>query len=33
MEKIKFEFNGYTGADADEFMDTYREHNMRCGGG
>lgn len=33
MEKIKFEFSGYSDAAADEFMDTYREHSMRCGGG
>jgi len=33
MEKIQFEFNGYSDAAADKFMDIYREHNMRCGGG
>jgi len=33
MEKISFEFNGYSDEAVDEFMDNYNEHNMRCGGG
>jgi len=33
MEKIEFEFSGYSDNDADDFMENYRQHNFRCGGG
>ena len=33
MEEIRFEFDGYSETDADAFMNNYREHNMKCGGG
>lgn len=33
MEKIVFEFSGYSDGEADNFMETYRKHAMRCGGG
>jgi len=33
MEKISFEFDGFSEVAVDEFMKTYREHNLRCGGG
>jgi len=33
MEKISFEFDGYSNEAADKFMNAYREHNLRCGGG
>jgi len=33
MEKISFEFDGYSQDDANEFMETYQLHSLRCGGG
>jgi len=33
MENVTFEFDGFSSDTADEFMDTYRKHNLRCGGG
>jgi len=33
MEKVTFEFDGFSTDSADEFMETYRKHNLRCGGG
>ena len=33
MEEIRFEFQGYTESDADIFMQHYRTHNLKCGGG
>ena len=32
MEKVRFEFPDQSEADADAFMETYREHAMRPGG-
>lgn len=33
MEKIEFKFPDHTEEQADEFMDVYRKHSIRCGGG
>lgn len=33
MEKIQFEFEGFTDEAADAFMEDYREHTFRAGGG
>ena len=33
MEKVEFEFDGFTESDADTFMEKYREHTLRSGGG
>ena len=33
MEKVEFNFLDYTESQADTFMEDYRKHNVRCGGG
>lgn len=33
MEKVEFEFDGYTNTQADDFMAEYRKHTFRAGGG
>jgi len=33
MESARFEFEGYDEAGADAFMERYREHTLRAGGG
>ncbi len=33
MENIKFEFDGHSDHTADAFMDNYRQHTLRAGGG
>lgn len=33
MERIEMSFEGYTDAEADAFLDEFREHILRCGGG
>jgi len=33
MQKLAFEFSGYSDEAADAFMENYQVHQMRCGGG
>lgn len=33
MEKVEFSLQGYSEEEADEFMETYRQHTFRAGGG
>lgn len=33
MESAEFKFENYTDDEVDSFMNTYRQHSMRCGGG
>lgn len=33
MERVEFNFPDYTESQADLFMENYRKHSLRCGGG